>query len=233
MSEELAGWVVETCKGPVEGCANRAAIDDGLGAAVSARFAAHDFGTALRAMVKGRVKRRHEFRVAIADCPNACSRPQIADVGLIGAAEPRLTPETCHQCMGCVHACREGAVTHPGLLPIIDGSRCLRCGTCARLCLSGTLQVGRRGWRLQVGGRLGRHPRLAVELPGLLSSPGALAAVDCCIEHYLREARGGERFGEVLDRTGLAPLEDCLRERAEPAQPEAARRPAPILRGPV
>jgi len=233
MAGALRGWVVETCKGPVEGCANRAMRDDGVAAAIEERFLAHDFGEALRAMVRGRLKRRHEFRVAVADCPNACSRPQIADVGLIGAAEPRLTPETCHQCMGCVHACREQAVAHPGLLPIVDPARCLRCGACTRVCLSGTLQVGRRGWRVQVGGRLGRHPALAVELPGLFSGAGVLAALDCCIEHYLRHGRGGERFGEVLDRTGLDALAACVRERAETAGEETVRRPAPILRGPV
>jgi dissimilatory sulfite reductase (desulfoviridin) alpha/beta subunit len=135
--------------------------------------------------------------------------------------------------MGCVHACREGAVSHPGLLPIVDPKRCLRCGACTRVCLSGTLQVGRRGWRVQVGGRLGRHPSLARELPGLHSSAGVLAVVDCCLEHYLRHARAGERFGEVLDRTGPDELAACVAARGQAAGEEPVRKPAPILRGPV
>ena len=118
--EEPAGWRIETCKGPRQGCANRAAPDDALAADLDAVFRGRDFGTGLRALVGGRLKHRHEFTVVIADCPNACSRPQIADLGLIGAAEPQQTSDVCHQCQGCVHACREGAVTHPGLLPIID-----------------------------------------------------------------------------------------------------------------
>jgi ferredoxin len=231
--DELRGWRIETCKGPKEGCANRAAPDDGLAGDLDAVFSSRDFGAGLRAIVGGRLKRRHEFTVAIADCPNACSRPQIADLGLVGAAEPQQTAAVCHQCMGCVHACREGAIAHPGLLPILDPAKCVRCGACTRVCLSGTLQVGRRGWRIQVGGKLGRHPRLGVELPGIHSRAGVLAAAGCCLEFYLRGAVGGERFGELLERVGDEALRDCVRERGLLAPLLPPRAPAPILRGPV
>jgi dissimilatory sulfite reductase (desulfoviridin) alpha/beta subunit len=231
--DELKGWRIETCKGPREGCANRAAPDDALAADLDAVFRARDFGVGLRAIVGAKLKHRHELTVAIADCPNACSRPQIADLGLIGAAEPRVTNEVCHQCMGCVHACREGAVMHPGLLPIVDPDKCVRCGACCRVCLSGTLQVGRRGWRILLGGRLGRHPRLAVELPGLYAHDGVLAAADCCADFFLRNARAGERFADLLARLGAAEVAACIRERAPLAAPLPTRAPAPILRGPV
>ena len=230
---EIAGWRIETCKGPREGCANRAAPDDALAADLDALFRARDFGAGLRALVGAKLKRRHEFTVAIADCPNACSRPQIADLGLIGAAEPVVTNDQCHQCMGCVHACREGAVGHPGLLPMINYERCVRCGSCCRVCLSGTLQVGRRGWRILLGGKLGRHPRLGAEVAGIYSRDGVLAAAACCIDFYLRRAGSGERLGDLLQRVGDDELAACLRERASPAAQEPQRRPAPILRGPV
>jgi dissimilatory sulfite reductase (desulfoviridin) alpha/beta subunit len=231
--DDIKGWRVETCKGPTQGCANRAAPDDGLAADIDAVFSGRDFGVGLRALVGGRLKHRHEFTVAIADCPNACSRPQIADLGLIGAAEPVITNEICHQCMGCVHACREGAVAHPGLLPIIDPARCLRCGSCARVCLSGTIQVARRGWRVLLGGKLGRHPRLGTEVDGLLSREGVLAAAGVCAEFYLRNARGGERFGDVLGRVGEEDITALIRDRAPRAATQPLRAPAPILRGPV
>jgi len=231
--DEIKGWRIETCKGPKQGCPNRAAPDDALAADLDGIFHAHDFTVGLRALVGGTLRRRHEFSVAIADCPNACSRPQIADLGLIGAAEPCFTNEACHQCLGCLHACREGAVMHPGLLPIINHERCVRCGSCCRVCLSGTLQVGRRGWRILLGGKLGRHPRLGTELAGIYRREGVLAAADCCIGFYLRNARGTERFGELLERTGEKELTALIRERAPQSAAEARRRPAPILRGPV
>jgi dissimilatory sulfite reductase (desulfoviridin) alpha/beta subunit len=231
--EELKGWRIETCKGPREGCANRAAPDDALAGDLDALFRARDFGVGLRALVGGPLKHRHELSVSIADCPNACSRPQIADLGLIGAAEPRVTNDVCHQCMGCVHACREGAVQHPGLLPITDPDRCVRCGACCRVCLSGTLQVGRRGWRVLLGGKLGRHPQLGVEVAGLYSREGVLAAADCVIDFHLRHARAGERLGDTIARAGSAALLACIAERAPRAERLPERKSAPILRGPV
>ena len=48
---------------------------------------------ALLGFVGRPLRHRDEFTVAFADCPNACSRPQIADLGLIGAAEPGTTAE--------------------------------------------------------------------------------------------------------------------------------------------
>ncbi len=231
--DEIKGWRIETCKGPTQGCANRAVVDDALAADLDGVFRARDFGVGLRALVGGPLKRKHEFSVALADCPNACSRPQIADLGLIGAAVPHLTAEPCHQCIGCVHACREGAVLHTGLLPIVDPAKCVRCGSCCRVCLSGTLQVERRGWRILVGGKLGRHPRLGTELPGVYSRDGVLAAAECCVGHYLRRARPGERLGDLLGRAGDEQLRACISERAAPAPAEPPRAPAPILRGPV
>jgi len=231
--DEIKGWRIETCKGPKEGCANRAAPDDTLAADLDAVFRARDFGVGLRAVVGGKLKHRHEFTVSLADCPNACSRPQIADLGLIGASEPQQTGEVCHQCMGCVHACREGAIQHPGLLPILDPAKCVRCGSCCRVCLSGTLQVGRRGWRIQLGGKLGRHPRLGAELPGIFSREGVLAAAACCSDFHLRHSVGGERFGDLLARVGEQELAARIRERAPLAALLPPRAPAPILRGPV
>jgi dissimilatory sulfite reductase (desulfoviridin) alpha/beta subunit len=109
----------------------------------------------------------------------------------------------------------------------------VRCGACARVCLSGTLQVARRGWRIQIGGRLGRHPRLGVELPGLHARAGVLAAAGACIDFFLRNATAGERFGELLERVGDGTLRACIRERTTPAPQLPPRTPAPILRGPV
>ncbi len=231
---EIKGWRVETCKGPKQGCVNRAAPDDALAADIDGVFRGHDFGVGLRALVGGALKHRHEFSVAIADCPNACSRPQIADLGLIGAAEPGFTNEACHQCMGCVHACREGAVAHPGLLPIINYERCVRCGT----LLPGLSERHPPGRRAAAGGSSwagssGGTRASAASWPGSSARAGVLAAADCCIGFYLRNARAGERLGDLLQRVGDEELAACIRERAPQSTSEPQRKPAPILRGPV
>ncbi|MEW6266887.1 MAG: 4Fe-4S binding protein [Thermodesulfobacteriota bacterium] len=210
MEQEVKGYQVETCFG-ASGCPNRAVADDELAAALEAGLIRADLKSFLKERVNGPLKMHHEFRVSMADCPNACSRPQIADLGLIGASRPVLAdPDQCHQCGACVSACREQAVTLPekGAGPIIDRNKCLACGQCHKACPTGALQEEARGYRVQVGGRLGRHPRLAQELPGLYSTRQVLEILDRCLDIYKEHNREGERFGEVLSRTGydgLAP----------------------------
>ena len=143
----------------------------------------------------------HEFRVSISDCPNACSRPQIVDLGLIGACVPLVTAEPCSQCGACVDACREEAIKL-GDGPTLDESACLACGQCMRVCPTGTLVEGQKGYRILVGGKLGRHPRLAQELPRVHSVEGAMDLVGRCLDHYQANCLKGERFGEILERTG-------------------------------
>jgi dissimilatory sulfite reductase (desulfoviridin) alpha/beta subunit len=232
--DEITGWQVETCFG-ASGCPNRAIAADELPAALSERISRRNLKEFLRERVRGPLKFHHEFRVSISDCPNACSRPQIADLGLIGASRPEITNEHCIECMACVHACREGAVTLPAKVPFIDAGRCVSCGQCARACAPGTIVEGQQGFRVLVGGKLGRHPRLARELPGIHRPAAVLEIVECCLDHYQRHSTRGERFGEVLEATGLAELEACIADRLAALPPEVAkvRERVRITRGPA
>ena len=150
----------------------------------------------------------HEFRVSVSDCPNACSRPQIADVGLVGASEPRVSKEACSRCGECVEVCREGAVSlpedSPG--PVVESRKCLFCGQCIEACPTGTLQEGRQGYRILVGGKLGRHPQLARPLEGIYEREEALAWLDRCLDFYQEHSQRGERLGEILNRVGWEAL---------------------------
>ena len=200
MEEEVKGYQVETCFGP-SGCPNRAVISEDFSKKVEERLSVRNLKSFLKDRVKGPLKMHHEFRVSISDCPNACSRPQIADLGLIGARCPHVSDVACNQCGACVEVCREGAISLTGQAPVVDPARCLSCGQCLPVCPTGTLQEAARGYRILVGGKLGRHPRLAGELPGIHSLEEALTVVDRCLDHYQRTCTKGERFGEILERT--------------------------------
>ena len=80
-------------------------------------------------------------------CPNACSRPQIVDFGIIGALRPRISNEPCTSCGACREGCSEGAITLEGepAQPVIDFDRCLACGQCLKVCPTGTLAEGEKG----------------------------------------------------------------------------------------
>jgi dissimilatory sulfite reductase (desulfoviridin) alpha/beta subunit len=207
MSSEIKGYQLDTCFGP-NGCPNRAATSDGLLQKIEALLKAEDLLGFLKATVKEDLKFHHEFRITLADCPNACSQPQIKDIGIIGACAPRLTDEPCTLCEACVEACKENAITLNTAQesPQIDMDRCLYCGKCMQACPTGTIAEGRKGFRVQLGGKLGRHPRLAKELPGIHSEEQVLLIVKECLQFYKKTSKNGERFGKILSSSDFKAL---------------------------
>jgi anaerobic sulfite reductase subunit C len=199
MSSEIKGYQIETCFGP-SGCPNRAIISDPLLARIEAEVKAQDLLGFLRQTVESDLKFHHEFRITLADCPNACSQPQIKDIGIIGACAPAVTGEPCSLCEACVEACKEDAIRidTEKEAPLIDTDRCLKCGKCIPVCPTGTLAEGQKGFRVQLGGKLGRHPQLARELPGIYGENRVIEIVKDCLRFYKNNSKHGERFGQIL-----------------------------------
>jgi len=199
MSDEVKGYQLETCFG-TGGCPNRAVDGDRLMEKVEERLKKAEIRAFLEKRVEGGLKHHHEFRVAVADCPNACSQPQIKDMGIIGANEPMVTKSPCTLCRACADACIEEAIVVKDSeeIPIIDYDRCVRCGRCIEVCPTGTLAVGRKGYRVLLGGKLGRHPRLAQEIPGIFSEDEAVDILGKCLDLYKKKSEHGERFAEIV-----------------------------------
>ncbi|MCP4668367.1 MAG: sulfite reductase, partial [Deltaproteobacteria bacterium] len=129
MEDEVEGFRVEACFGHT-GCPNRAVISHALPGALERIFSKRDLKAFLKSRVKGPLKMHHEFRVSISDCPNACSRPQIVDLGLIGASKPVVTDQPCSECGACLEACKESAISLKDGRPVISEPQCLFCGAC-------------------------------------------------------------------------------------------------------
>ncbi|MFQ5901528.1 MAG: 4Fe-4S binding protein [Thermodesulfobacteriota bacterium] len=210
MEHEVKGFSIETCFGP-GGCPNRAVSNDDLANRLEKCLLKKDLRSFLKKRVKGSLKIHHEFRVSVSDCPNACSRPQIVDVGIIGARRPYITEATCNNCKACVDICQEEAIhiMDGNSPPIIDYSKCLFCGKCLTVCPTGTLQEDSAGYRILVGGKLGRHPQLGIELNGIYTMAETLQRVDRILDYYQKHNQTGERLGDILNRNGLkSMLED-------------------------
>ena len=204
LSSEVRGYRLEQCFGP-SGCPNRTADSSPLAAQIEDLLQEKKvLGFLQNTLGRENVKPHHEFRVSIAECPNACPRPQIFDVGIIGAREPDVHRESCTLCGGCVDVCREGAICLDDAGPIIDMESCLKCGQCVDVCPAESIFVARLGFRVQIGGRLGRRPRLAREIPGVLSEEKVLLVLKRCVDLFLDQDPGRvKRFAYVLDDYGL------------------------------
>jgi dissimilatory sulfite reductase (desulfoviridin) alpha/beta subunit len=153
----------------------------------------------LQKSVPGELRFHHEFRISISHCPNSCSQPQIKDLGIIAAIYPGTQETLCSGCMACVDICKEKAVTlSDAPFPLIDTRACLGCGACVRACPTGSIRPKEQGYRVQLGGRLGRHPRLGRELPRIFTEDQVIDIVRACLAYYKQHSRAGQRFSALL-----------------------------------
>ncbi len=158
----------------------------------------------------GKFHRHHGFQVHVAACPNGCSRPHIADVGLIRACVPGVDASACNSCGLCAESCPDTAIDMENGLPVIDFDLCQRCGHCVHVCDEAAMQCVQDGWRILVGGRLGRHPKLATELPGLFTDEQVFKLLERAFKLYMDNYELGKRFGVVLDHVGQQNLTEGL-----------------------
>ena len=114
-----------------------------------------------------------------------------------------IISKTCRDCYRCLRKCRVHAITVQKGHALVAAERCLYCGQCVRVCPTGTLGEGSKGYRVLVGGKLGRHPRLGTELSGIHDPEQISTIVGQCLNHYQKHCQKGERFGVILERTGL------------------------------
>jgi len=179
----------------------------------------------LRAATKGRPKPHQQVRIVQAGCPNACSRPQIADFGLIRAGIPAIDAAFCSNCGACAATCPEGAIESLEGAHRIDPAKCLYCLRCRGVCPEGALEAETTGYRVLVGGRLGRRPMLARELRWVYSPRQGLDLLAGCLALLRRHFVPGVRLGDlVLERPEELRAElDAACPGAEPGPPRPGR----------
>ncbi len=197
MKDQLPAHTLKVCRGAAH-CPH-AVLSQDLTAKLENVLAGSGWPEFLAGMNRP-IRHHHQFRVAVASCPNGCSQPHIADFGLIAFARIGLELERCSGCGHCAAVCAERAL-HLEDSILLDPSRCLGCAACARVCPEKALHVDEAGYRVLLGGKLGRHPRLAHEL-GFFSLPQSLGILQKVLTVFMEEYRPGLRLGDLVEKLG-------------------------------
>lgn len=198
MASQIKGYQLETCFNQGN-CPNSCVEKDTLTAQLETLLMSEDLLGFLQQSVPGKLRFHHEFRISVSLCPNACSQPQIKDIGIIAAIYPGTEATSCSGCMSCIDICKEKAVAlSDAPFPCIDTRSCLGCGACVRACPTGSILSKEKGYRVQLGGRLGRHPRLGRELPRIFTEDQVIDIVKTCLAYYKKYCRAGQRFSTLL-----------------------------------
>lgn len=69
----------------------------------------------------------------------------------------------------------------------------------------------RDGWIVTIGGNVGSQPRIGKELISGLDDAAVLKAVDDVINYYKENAKGAERLGKMIERVGLEPFAEAIK----------------------
>lgn len=199
MHKQIKGYQISACFSS-SGCPNRIFSIENLLARLEEELKNKDILGFLKSNVKNGLKFHHELRLTIADCPNSCSQPHIADFGIIAASVPKVLGTNCTLCEECTSACPDKAITldHKNSIPIIDSNLCQKCGICSKTCNWGEIIEEKKGYRIILGGRLGRHPRLGIELPEIFSEGETISIFKWCLDFYIRNSIDGKRFSHIF-----------------------------------
>lgn len=193
---------IKVCGGAA-GCPLSVIDDKSIATALAGAMDETGLDGYLAGRIEGPALFHHKFRVALAGCPNACSQPQISDFGVIGQSRPGTAGANCAGCGLCVETCPENAITLTNEGPVFDWGRCLNCGRCIQACPEDAIGESSRGYRLLVGGKLGRHPRLADTVLEMADKEQLIAVLKATVKLYMNYGRAGERLGGLVERRGF------------------------------
>ena len=206
-------YEIKPCGG-IAGCPMSVSEDAKLAKSFKEILDSKDLSSVFETKLKGPVRVHHKIKVALSGCVNGCSQHQIADIGIIGQRRPFIGEfEACTGCKKCIKACRENAIEwdeDAHRIAKINYDNCINCGRCIAVCPEGVFETDRQGYKIELGGRLGRHPRLAEELGDFYTLDQLLGTIDQIIDLYLTEMNGFEKISHYVERNGIDYIRDKI-----------------------
>ncbi len=158
----------------------------------------------------------HKFKIAVGGCPNNCMKPDLNDVGLIGARMPRVNLDVCRGCKKCAvePVCAPQSARLADGKMHIDSAKCVMCGKCIAKCPFGAIETQQEGFRIYIGGRWGKARRVGDRLPGIYTRDEALEMIEKVLLYFKKTAFAGERLGAMIDRVGFETVAAALEGNA-------------------
>lgn len=144
-----------------------------------------------------------KIKFAVTGCPNACAKPQENDLGVMGIMRPVIIADDCSGCATCTFMCPEKAIVMDGDKAIILWDKCNLCGACVGTCPTDLIIEEWKGFKILVGGKVGKYPKLGEELVNVDSAEEAVAIFRKIINWSKENTELGERLGICLDRVGF------------------------------
>jgi dissimilatory sulfite reductase (desulfoviridin) alpha/beta subunit len=144
-----------------------------------------------------------KIKFAVTGCPNSCAKPQENDLGVMGIRMPAINTDACSGCGTCTFMCPEKAIVLENEKIKIIWDKCNLCGACVGTCPSDLITEEWTGYKILVGGKIGKHPKLGVELRDAKSPQEAVEIFRKIINWAKKNTKTGERLGICIDRVGF------------------------------
>jgi anaerobic sulfite reductase subunit C len=138
------------------------------------------------------------FKIALAGCPNCCSQPQIKDFGVYKKIYPSFSEKKCNLCKRCIKACKENAIYISDNKIKCDISKCVGCAQCIKVCPNEAVDTHKEYWQIMAGGKLGRHPQLAVNIASVDNPKDIVIYLKKFLKHHLKSKSPNTRLGDLL-----------------------------------
>lgn len=155
----------------------------------------------------------HKFKIALGGCPNNCVKPNLNDLGVVGAKTPIIDLDKCKGCKYCQveKACPiKVAETVDGKI-VINPSKCNNCGRCVGKCPFNAVKDYELGWKIYIGGRWGKKVAHGHMLNKIFTSEAeVLDTIEKTILFFRSEGIPGERLADTVARVGFENAEAMI-----------------------
>lgn len=140
-----------------------------------------------------------KVRIAVSACPNGCASERMNEIGITGIREPLRDQDECTGCGTCQKYCRENAIIIRRGKVVLDKRLCVECGMCVMPCPFDVLRGSEPRFRITVGGRRGRHPKVGRELVTVSDPEKVLEIVGKIVKWTYELASSDVLLSEQLD----------------------------------